>query len=78
MLQAWVKLEELRRLHPSVNVSVYVSARSLDTLQNAIGVRLNHGDSTHVNTHHRDADNTRTQSDGEDEEEVEEEENLND
>lgn len=75
-----MKLEELRRLHPSVNVSLYVSARSLDALQSAIGVRLNHGDTTHTNTHHRDADSThtRTQSDGEDEDEVEEDENLDD
>ncbi|KAF4087733.1 hypothetical protein AMELA_G00073850 [Ameiurus melas] len=78
--KAWMKLEELRRLHPSVNVSVYISARSLDALQNAIGVRLNHGDTTHTNLHHRDTDNThtRTHSDGEDEDEVEEDENLND
>lgn len=75
-LQAWTKLEELRRLHPSVNVSMYVSARSLDALQNAIGVRLNHGDTKHTNTH-REAENTHTQSDGEDEDEVEEDENLN-
>ncbi|GAA6067292.1 intraflagellar transport protein 140 homolog [Tachysurus ichikawai] len=80
MFQAWMKLEELRRLHPSVNVSVYVSARSLDALQDAVGVRINHGDTTHTNTLSRDADNThtRTQSDGEDEDEVEEDENLND
>lgn len=75
-----MKLEELRHLHPSVNVGVYVSAHSLDALQNAIGVRLNHGDTTLSNTHHRDVDNTHahTQSDGEDEDEVEEDENLND
>ncbi|XP_035386707.1 intraflagellar transport protein 140 homolog isoform X1 [Electrophorus electricus] len=71
--KAWASLEELRRLYPTVNVSVYVSQRSLESLQNA-GVRLSHSETTHT---HRDTDGTHTHSNEENEEdEVEEDENL--
>ncbi|KAI4883855.1 hypothetical protein NFI96_017046 [Prochilodus magdalenae] len=63
--KAWARLEELRRLYPSVNVSMYVSQQSLEALQSAAGIRLRPGDSTR-----RDTDNTRTHN-GEEEEEEE-------
>ncbi|KAI4899556.1 hypothetical protein NFI96_017646 [Prochilodus magdalenae] len=72
--KAWARLEELRRLYPSVNVSMYVSQQSLEALQSAAGIRLRPGDSTR-----RDTDNTRTHNgEEEEEEEVEEDENLED
>ncbi|XP_076827042.1 intraflagellar transport protein 140 homolog isoform X2 [Brachyhypopomus gauderio] len=71
--KAWARVEELKRLYPTVNMSVYVSPHSLEILQSA-GVRLNLAETTHT---HRDTDGTYTHSDGEDEDEVEEDENLN-
>ncbi|XP_028845087.1 intraflagellar transport protein 140 homolog isoform X2 [Denticeps clupeoides] len=69
--QAIAKLEELRRMMPSVNLSLYVSQRSLKALQGVTGIQLTHTE--------RQDPHTRTQHDssGEDDE-VEEEDNLQD
>lgn len=77
VLQAWKKLEELRHINPSVNVSVYVSQRSLEDLQNSIGIQLIQTNRTPLNTHHH-KDTKHTHSNDEEEVEIEEEDHLND
>ncbi|XP_062847169.1 intraflagellar transport protein 140 homolog isoform X2 [Trichomycterus rosablanca] len=75
--KAWAKLEELRRVYPSVNVSAYVNQRSLENLQNAIGMRLIQTDATPFNSHHHThTKHTLTHSNEEDEEEIEEDEHI--